>query len=240
VDRITLTYYDRIIAISHATRDALLATYRLPPGAVQTIYPGVRGLAIEPAPRSGGPFAALYVGGLLPRKNLDVAIKGIARVRARGVDATFTVAGEGPELARLTTLARTSGAGEAVRFVGRIDEARKAALMAAADVFLFPSTLEGFGLAAAEALSAGVPVIGVNRSSIPEVVRDGLTGLLLADSADDEAMAAAIERLARDPSLRRSLGEAGRRDIADRFDPDRAAAAVADAYASVAGRGARS
>jgi glycosyltransferase involved in cell wall biosynthesis len=238
VDRLTLHRYSAVIAISNATRRALLNQYRLSPDRVVTIYPPVQAVTPLQGARRETAFEAVYIGGLLRRKNLRLAILGVAAARRRGVPVSFRLGGEGPERRDLERLAQDAGVGDCVQFLGHVDERSKAELLGSADVFLFPSSLEGFGLAAAEALSASVPVIALKRSSLPEVVQDGVSGLLL-DHDDPESMANAIERLARNPQLGRLLGESGRQDVTVRFDPERASALVADLYQRVIERDSR-
>jgi glycosyltransferase involved in cell wall biosynthesis len=82
---------------------------------------------------------------------------------------------------------------------------------------VLPSWSEGFGLAAAEASACGVPVIATRTSSLPEVVRDGSTGILVPPH-DAQALALAVKRLLGDAQLRRRMGAAGRRHIRAQFD----------------------
>jgi glycosyltransferase involved in cell wall biosynthesis len=87
-------------------------------------------------------------------------------------------------------------------------------------ILAMPSHAEGFGLAAAEALACGVPVIAGDASSLPEIVSDGETGLLVPPG-DAEALCAALQRLLDDPSLARRLGQAGRRSVVARYPRDK-------------------
>jgi glycosyltransferase involved in cell wall biosynthesis len=134
------------------------------------------------------------------------------------------VAGEGPqnELA-----ARAAGA--PVRFAGRVSEAEKWRLYDSADVLLFGSTLEGFGLVVAEAQSRGVPVIAAAGTATEEALDPGASGLLVAPEPD--AFAAAVRELADDE--RRAAMSASAREFARRFDWDACAAGVADLYRSL-------
>jgi glycosyltransferase involved in cell wall biosynthesis len=237
VDRWTLPRYDLIVTISEATRGDLVA-YGLPPADVVVAYPGVDD-RYQPAegirPRSS-PLIAVYVGGLLKRKNLSLALHGIARARARGVDVEMVIAGTGDEELPLRAEAERLRIGSGVRFLGRIDEATKLALLQRADLFLFPSVLEGFGMAAAEALACGVPVIGMRTTSTAEIVRDGESGILLSDPTDAESVALAIATLASSSEMRQRMGAAGRADVRSRFSWTRSAAEVLHAYEAVANR----
>ena len=110
--------------------------------------------------------------------------------------------------------ARALDLANAVRFLGRVDDV--AELLAAADVVVMPSRQEGLGVAALEAMAAAVPVIASRVGGLPEAVRDGETGLLVA-ADDPTALAAAIARLAADRALATGLGAAGAARVRQRF-----------------------
>lgn len=93
-------------------------------------------------------------------------------------------------------------------------------VMKALDVFVMPSHFEGFGLVLAEAMAAGVAVVAYAVSNIPELVQDGVTGLL-APARDAEALAEAIVRLCRSPELRQRLGRAGQQYASSHFSAER-------------------
>jgi glycosyltransferase involved in cell wall biosynthesis len=119
------------------------------------------------------------------------------------------LAGDGPsrgDLERLASELRLEGA---VRFLGEIPHDEVPAILATIDIFAMPSTWEGFGVSALEASAMELPVVASDIHGIPDVVLDGETGLLVPP-ADPAALADAIERLARDSSLRRTMGVAGR------------------------------
>ncbi|MEJ7891623.1 MAG: glycosyltransferase family 4 protein [Solirubrobacteraceae bacterium] len=165
----------------------------------------------------------LYLGRLETRKRPGVAIEALARA---GVDASLVVAGDGPLRAQLRADARSLD----VRFVGRVSDADKWRLYDSADVLLFPSTLEGFGLVVAEAQSRGVPVVAAAGTATSEALNQDASGLLVAPDA--EAFAAAIRTLA--DATRRAAMAAHARTFAERFDWDRCASAVADLYRELA------
>jgi len=137
----------------------------------------------------------LAISRLVPQKGLDVAVRALRRVREEEPRAVLVVLGEGPERARL--------AGEGVYLPGRVGDV--SAWLARAELLVHPARWEGFGLALLEAMLAGKPVVATRVSSIPEIVVDGETGLLVPPD-DPEALAAAILRVLRDPGR---LGEAG-------------------------------
>jgi glycosyltransferase involved in cell wall biosynthesis len=116
-----------------------------------------------------------------------------------------------------------------VRFLGHVPQADLPALYSAADVFVFPSLYEGFGLPALEALACGTPVVASNVSALPEVVGDAA---LQVSPLDVEALADAMERLLRDDRLRADQRERGLRRAAQ-FSWDKAARQTAEVYRRV-------
>ncbi|HVF32734.1 MAG TPA: glycosyltransferase family 4 protein [Acidimicrobiales bacterium] len=99
----------------------------------------------------------------------------------------------------------------------RPGDGRLEAVLAETDVFAFPTDLDTFGYAAIEAMAAAVPVVATDTAALPEVVKHGLTGLLVA-TGDDRALAAALAELLDEPTRRRRMGHAGRQRVEERFD----------------------
>jgi glycosyltransferase involved in cell wall biosynthesis len=159
------------------------------------------------------------------------------RLAERCPGALYVHLGDGPERAALERFA-----GPRVRLLGRAADDVRADLYAAADLFVMPyrarvGDVEGFGLVAAEAMLAGLPVVATAVDAVPEVVRDGVGGRLVPPE-DPAALADAILSLLSDPDARRRLGEGARAEAEARFGWSR----VGDDYlAAVAGarRGAR-
>lgn len=165
-------------------------------------------------------FVVLSVGRLVPRKAHDLLLRAVAQLVRAGEPVAAVFVGDGPQRGRLEALARDLGVEERVRFVGFVGEQELADYYAAADAFALPSRrlaerdgVEGFGMVFLEAGAAGLPVVGAATGGIPEAVRDGATGLLVPED-DLGALAAAIQRLARDPDLAQRLGREGRRRAA--------------------------
>ncbi|WP_345772369.1 glycosyltransferase [Azospirillum baldaniorum] len=129
---------------------------------------------------------------------------------------------------------RESWAGEGVLILGQQDSDALAALYAAADLMVWPAVNEAYGMALLEAQAAGLPVVAGRTGGVPDVVRDGVTGLL-PPVGDAEAFAAAIRALLDDPGRRRRFGEAARR-IAEAEHDLRNAVAVLDGVVRRAAR----
>jgi N-acetyl-alpha-D-glucosaminyl L-malate synthase BshA len=164
-----------------------------------------------PAPPAALPFL-VHVSNFRPLKRTGDVVRIFARLRARR-PARLRLVGDGPDRADAEALARALGVAADVELTGERDDLP--ALLAGATAFLLPSETESFGLAALEALAAGVPVVASRVGGLPEVVRDGEDGFLHA-VGDVEAMAASAARLVDDPDLRVRLGAAARaRAVAD-------------------------
>lgn len=149
----------------------------------------------------------LFFGGLKPRKNLPLLLDIWAPIAASHPDARLLVAGGGPLLQTLRERAAALGLMASVRFTGYVPEAEKAAHYNLGDVFLFPSAMEGFGLAVVEAMASGLPVVASNRGSIPELVIDGEGGFV-CDAKSAAPFVERVRRLLGDRPLRDKLGAA--------------------------------
>lgn len=158
----------------------------------------------------------LHVSNFRPVKRLPDVIRTFARVR-EAMPARLLLVGDGPELPLALNLAAELGLGDDVTSLGERRDIHE--IFPLADLFLFPSDGESFGLAAAESLASEVPVIGARAGGLPEVVTDGKHGRL-CEVGDTNAMGDAAIALLRDPDKRRAMGAAGRRHVLDRFSPD--------------------
>ncbi|HEY0778422.1 MAG TPA: glycosyltransferase, partial [Gemmatirosa sp.] len=158
------------------------------------------------APREG----LLFVGRLTAQKGLASALDALARMRER---ATLTVIGGGPEEAALRARAAALGVADRVRWHNPVPPASLAPWYAAAVALVVPSIEEGLGLVAVEALLCATPVVAFRSGGIPDVVRDGETGLL-APPGHVDALAGCLDRLVRDRPLASRLGAAGRAFVA--------------------------
>jgi len=129
----------------------------------------------------------------------------------------LVMVGDGPDRAEAEDESRKCGVEGRVQFLGKIDNV--APLLASADLFLLPSTSESFGLSALEALASGVPVVGTNAGGMPEVVRNGETGVL-CEVGDVDGMSREALRILTDKSVWQSMSELGAADARARFSLD--------------------
>lgn len=142
----------------------------------------------------------------------------LAKVRASGENARLVMVGDGPELSAVRYRAEQLEMNGNVVFVGK--QANIADYLGIADVFLLPSELESFGLAALEAQACEVPVIATRIGGLPEVISDGETGFL-SDVGDVEKMSADVLKLLGDENLRRGFGERGRELAVQRYSTEK-------------------
>jgi len=160
--------------------------------------------ARQPAPHP----LFLMVGRQVPDKGFDLAIDAFAQVLPRYPQAELVLVGKGPVHDDLADQVRQLGLQNAVRLPGRISDEDLVALITRAWAALVPSRhSESFGLVALEAMQSGVPVIASRAGGLPEVVPDGVAGLLFPPN-DSNALAQAMLRLLGDPLLARSLSQA--------------------------------
>jgi glycosyltransferase involved in cell wall biosynthesis len=154
------------------------------------------------------------VGELNERKQHRVVIEAAPHVLEKFPDIRFVFVGDGDDRASLEAAVRERGLQKSIIFTGfRADVPE---LMMGSDALLLPSRVEGFGYVLVEAMAAGVPCIASNASSIPEIVEDGVTGILHA-VGDSGAIAEAIIALLSNRERARAMGEAGARVARERF-----------------------
>jgi glycosyltransferase involved in cell wall biosynthesis len=180
----------------------------------------------------GADPVVLFLGGLKPRKNLPLLLDVWTEVVRAVPSARLLVAGGGRLLPSLRRRAGAAGLGNRVVFAGYVAEAEKADHFNLADVFVFPSALEGFGLAVGEAMSSGLPIVASDRGSIPELLIDGQGGWL-CDPGRPAQFTEALVRLLRDPAARAKLGAANAERVDRSFRWERCVAATRRAYESV-------
>jgi glycosyltransferase involved in cell wall biosynthesis len=162
---------------------------------------------VVPEPLPPGTF--VFVGRLTEQKALTVALAALARVPM----ARLVLVGDGPERARLEETARAEGVADRVQFVGALNRADALRYVAGARASLLSSAWENLPHSLVEALAVGTPVVASAVGGVPEVVRDGENGLLVAPN-DPAALAAAMTRVLEDDDLWQRLTAAARPSVA--------------------------
>ncbi|MEX2659936.1 MAG: glycosyltransferase family 4 protein [Acidimicrobiales bacterium] len=189
------------------------------------------GVPMAPVPPEGGWRSRyLVVGRLEHDRNVGLALEAFASADLPGA-ATLTVVGDGSARGELEARAARLGIADRVTFAGRVPDVGP--YLATADAFLAPA-VEAFGLAALEAMGAGLPVLAVDTGGVPELIDHGRTGVVAA--GDPAAFAAAMTELERDPSLASHFGAAGRRRAERELTVERMVERTLTAYRRVAQR----
>ena len=207
---------DAIITVSQASKADIVRFLRIPEGKVHVVYEGVSG-AYRPAlpseiravrGRYGLPEGyILFVGSVERRKNLHGLLRAYARVRKAGERRPLVVVGgKRGDYPDLEATLRGLGLEGQVIFTGYLPEPDLSALYSGADLFVFPSLYEGFGLPVLEAMACGTPVVCSDVASLPEVAGDAA---LLVNPHDVDALAEAIRLALTDESLREELRRKG-------------------------------
>lgn len=217
---------DRVVTISDGIRAVLTA------GGVDPARLRVVRSAVDPAPfrqpapvadfrqrfslDPGGPVAGV-IAQLIPRKGHRVLIEALVRLGERAANLQVLCLGRGPELAGLERAAADAGLGDRVQFPGFVDDLP--AWLAHFDFIVHPALMEGLGVSLLQASAAGVPVIATRAGGMPEAVRDGVNGRLVAPGDADE-LASAIDSMLGDENLRERLGRAGSQLIDAEFSTE--------------------
>ncbi|MFN8377223.1 MAG: glycosyltransferase family 1 protein [Anaerolineae bacterium] len=208
---------DAFICVSHYTARSLVTVFGIDESRVRTAYHSIDRTIFRPVPNAQdvlksrfglefepGQYTLLYVGNELPRKNLGALFEAMAIVRARGVRLRLIkVSGPGGDRWRQRTLSLAARhgleAGKDILFVGRVSDDDLPYFHCAADAFITPSLLEGFGLPVAEAMACGTPVLCSNAGALPEIAGNAAA---LFDPRDPAEMADQILRVLDDPEWR--------------------------------------
>ncbi|MEQ1758401.1 MAG: glycosyltransferase [Vicinamibacterales bacterium] len=215
------------------------------PGAAGTsihrIYNGVDVGAFDVADEKGRDDRILGVGRLVEKKGFDVFVDAIARMRTRRPQVSATIVGTGRCEAALREQIDRLGLTSHIALAGARPQAEVLELMRSHRVLAAPCVVgtdgdrDGLPTVIIEAMAVGLPVVSTPVTGIPEIVRHGTTGLIVAEG-DAGALAEALETLLTDDRLRTRLSAAARRVIEMGFDTRKNAVALADLFAASAGR----
>jgi glycosyltransferase involved in cell wall biosynthesis len=165
-----------------------------------------------------GPFTVGWIGRMTGIKRTDDVLLAFKSLRERGIDARLCLVGDGPDRDQVERRAHELGVMKETLFLGYQEQV--SSFFSAFDVFILPSANEGTPVTAIEALAAGKPVVATRVGGIPDVVRDGEDGFLVAPG-DVEALAERLAQLATDPQLRERMGEAARARVRERYSVER-------------------
>ena len=179
----------------------------------------------------------LTTGRLIERKNHCLVIKAMKRILEKFPEATYLIIGQGPYKERLEKQVRALNLEDHVQFLGFVSQKTLRALYEIAEIFIMPSKetdtdMEGFGIVLLEAMALKKPIVASRVGGIPEVVEDGVTGLLVPPG-DPKSLARALLRLLRDPPTRFRMGQAGRQRLETYFTLEQTMAKLQGLYRSL-------
>jgi glycosyltransferase involved in cell wall biosynthesis len=217
---------DRIVCVSEAVRDVLL-TDGLHPERLRVVRSAIdpdrvrRAAPVDVRGRLGLPADArivLVVGALVGHKGHKHLVEAIPALVAAVPSVHVVIAGEGPLRPELEARAKALWLQAVLHLPGRVDDLP--GWFASAEVLCMPSVEEGLGTSVLDGMAVGLPVVASRAGGIPEMVRDGVEGLLVPP-ADPPALSAALVRVLSDADLRARLSEAARRRVDEAFHVDR-------------------
>ena len=235
VKRMAMGFVDVAVTMTRANADLMVRRQGFPRHRVRIIENGVAAgfgtrvgdsnaraeLAIGPSD-----VAFVFVGNLIEHKGLRRVIEALSSLE---MGWRLVVAGTGPDADAARQLAARLGATDRVLFLGRCSSEQVERVVAACDVLVLPSAVEGLPYVILEAMACAKPVVSSRVFGIPEAVIDGETGLLVPPE-DVAALAQALHTLAADASLRARMGRAGRVRFEERFTLERQLAAMSSLY----------
>ena len=233
-----------IVALSRMCAEDIQQNHAVPPERIRIIYNGVDVARFDetfcrqlrqPAREALGihdeETVLLFVGNDFRRKGLDTAIRALARVRSEGFRAVLAVAGSGPARQYLR-LASQTGAADSVKMLGPVGDILRC--YAAADVLVLPTWYDPCSLAVLEAAACGLPSVTTRHNGAGELLRHGVSGMILADPGDDVQLAAHL-RLLMSNLVRQEMARQARK-VALRQTLDHNCQQIVDVYQEVLGR----
>lgn len=238
---------DMLIAISKATARDLTEIYGVPPEKIRVVYNGVDPEIFAPIEKSDvarrlgleGKRIVLYVGDFGLRKGLRYLIQAVPKVISEVPDARFLLVGGTPRWLgtdiywkMLLEQIKRCGVQEHVRLLGSVSHFELPKYYSAAEVFVLPSLHEGLGKVALEAMTCEKPVVATRVGGIPEIVDDGVDGILVPPM-DSNGMADAIIDLLSDEKRATAMGRTGRSKVLERFTWKETAKRLVAAYESL-------
>ena len=237
----TLERVDRIVVHtqSYGTTSAMLRGRELEiiPAVVDLdrFRPGLDASALRTRLGLQGKRVVAFTGRLVPHKGVDVLLRALRELPR---DVHLVVVGRGPRLVDLVALARRFGVADRAHFCPAVTDDELPRYLGLADVFAFPSQnrLEGFGLAVAEAMASGLPVVTSDMPGVREVIDDGVQGLLVEPLLADD-LATKLGQLLDDRPTARRMGEAGRRRAEERYGLEKVAGQLIRLYEGLVATG---
>jgi glycosyltransferase involved in cell wall biosynthesis len=227
---------DRIITVSEASARMVELAFAVPRQQMEVIHNGIDTDTFRPLRVTKQPNEIICVINSEDRSKGAVYLLQALRRLRDSTDYRLTfVDRPRQELKLAPRLVRRYGLSSRLLFTGRLTPPQLVRHYCRAQMSVCPSLYEGFGLPAAEAMACGLPVVATTGGALPEVVEDGVTGILVPP-ADARSLAEATDKLMRDADLRQRMGQAGRQRILEKFNWRRAALQTEAVYQQVCER----
>ncbi len=235
-----------LITPSKAEVQKLLMTLRIPRDRLYLVRHGVDTTRFRPPTRShlesrrserrvfgGGPIL-LMLGRVIREKGMHLGVQALPSILRRFPTTTLLVVGDGKDVTEVCSIAAKLKVERSVRFVGPVPHETTPRYFALADVFLFPTLHdEAFGLAAAQAMACGCPVVASRVGAVPEVVGSAGEGGLLVEPGDVRGLACAVLALLESPRRRNEIAKSARLRVLQRFSLDRMVSETVSVYTDI-------
>lgn len=232
---VTCRSADAILSLSEFAKRNISNAYHIPSSRIKVTYAGVDDSFFLEKKSYGyvqkaNNFSLLFCGRLngKEQKGVDILLKSLPLI-LKEHRVTLKIIGSGPRLEQYKILTRDLGIEKSVKFPGFIKHDELPKHYSEADLFVFPSRRESFGLVLAEAMAAGLPVVSTKAGAIPEVVKDGDTGILVPPN-NPQKLADAVNSLLDNPKRMRRMGMNGRERVKKLFTWDKVAENVIEFY----------
>lgn len=226
--RETFGIADRVVVLSEEWRDYFAANV-CDLGKIDVVHNGVK-VPVKPCSPCSRQDV-LFLGRLDARKSPDVLLRASRGVLDRFPKTKIVFGGDG-EIEKNKALAEELGIAERCEFCGWVIGDKRAALFERAAVYCLPSKNEGLPMSVLEAMAHGIPTVATAVGGVPQVIEDGVSGLLI-DVDDEVALSESLASLLAKPELREELGRNGRDQIVRKFGLDRTIAQVVDIYGAL-------
>ncbi|MCG0275463.1 MAG: glycosyltransferase family 4 protein [Thermosediminibacteraceae bacterium] len=218
-----LRYNHKIITVSQRMAEVVIKSWGIPPEKIEVIHNGIDPNPIAKYKRDidkyqKKTFSFLNIARLIPDKGVDIFLKACAllldKLSSDGFEVVFRIAGSGPMEKELKAFARELGLRDKVFFLGFCPDIYR--IMSNSDVLVLSSRSEGLSLSLLEAMAMGKPVIATDVGGNPEIVKHGITGILVPP-ADPNALADAMEYLIKNPGAAQKMAMTARQMVMERF-----------------------
>ncbi|MEB3280990.1 MAG: glycosyltransferase family 4 protein [Lyngbya sp.] len=234
LEGLMIRFSDRLTTHTLAHRNEICKDFKINPERFQIIPHGIKlpeNRVVEPSSQPLEKINILYVGRFEYRKGIDILLEAIPLVLNKINNAFFTLVGKDPEKIYQDKFHDQWGNkfDAYITFAGAVDSEKLHQMYQKCNLFVAPSRYESFGLIYVEAMSYGKPVIGCKTGGVPEVIDEGVTGLL-AQPNDSQDLAEKILKLASDANLRHQMGQQGRQRVERLFSREQMAKQTIENY----------